>query len=200
MKYENPLCPLFAIYIHLPKLNVAGSIPVSRSKRISSFQLSASICAAFALHSHHQQATSPTDFFLAVDRPEAYFRLATAYWRFGSPRGYGWLIGDRLAVHSEFVHRRRVRSAHDEEVGPAHAGAPRIADDPAVDQSQFSEAGPSTVASLSRPHARRRAGVVAQRLLCHRCWRCRRRGPLGSGEVEKFEQIWLSGIAGSEMD
>jgi hypothetical protein len=31
MKYENPLCSLFAIYVHLPKLNVAGSIPVSRS-------------------------------------------------------------------------------------------------------------------------------------------------------------------------
>jgi hypothetical protein len=30
MKYENPLCSLFAIYVHLPKLNVAGSIPVSR--------------------------------------------------------------------------------------------------------------------------------------------------------------------------
>jgi hypothetical protein len=29
MKYENPLCSLFAIYVHLPKLNVAGSIPVS---------------------------------------------------------------------------------------------------------------------------------------------------------------------------
>ena len=28
MKYENPLCSLFAIYVHLPKLNVAGSIPV----------------------------------------------------------------------------------------------------------------------------------------------------------------------------
>ena len=31
IKYENPLCSLFAIYVHLPKLNVAGSIPVSRS-------------------------------------------------------------------------------------------------------------------------------------------------------------------------
>jgi hypothetical protein len=31
MKYQNPLCSLFAIYAHLPKLNVAGSIPVSRS-------------------------------------------------------------------------------------------------------------------------------------------------------------------------
>jgi hypothetical protein len=31
MKYENPLCSLFAIYVHLPKPNVAGSIPVSRS-------------------------------------------------------------------------------------------------------------------------------------------------------------------------
>jgi hypothetical protein len=31
MKYENPLCSLFAIYSLFPKLNVAGSIPVSRS-------------------------------------------------------------------------------------------------------------------------------------------------------------------------
>ena len=31
MECENPLCSLFAIYVHLPKLNVAGSIPVSRS-------------------------------------------------------------------------------------------------------------------------------------------------------------------------
>jgi hypothetical protein len=31
MENENPLCSLFAIYVHLPKLNVAGSIPVSRS-------------------------------------------------------------------------------------------------------------------------------------------------------------------------
>jgi len=31
MKYENPLSYLFAIYLHLPKLKVAGSIPVSRS-------------------------------------------------------------------------------------------------------------------------------------------------------------------------
>jgi hypothetical protein len=31
MKYENPLCSLFAIHAHLPKLNVAGSIPVSRA-------------------------------------------------------------------------------------------------------------------------------------------------------------------------
>ena len=30
MEYENPLCSLFAICLHLPKLNVAGSIPVSR--------------------------------------------------------------------------------------------------------------------------------------------------------------------------
>lgn len=30
MRHENPLCSLFAIYVHLPKLNVAGSIPVSR--------------------------------------------------------------------------------------------------------------------------------------------------------------------------
>ena len=30
MEYENPLCSLFAIYVHLPKLNVAGSIPVYR--------------------------------------------------------------------------------------------------------------------------------------------------------------------------
>ena len=34
-KYENPLCSLFAIYVHLPKLNVTGSIPVSRSKSIN---------------------------------------------------------------------------------------------------------------------------------------------------------------------
>ena len=31
MEYENPLCSLFAIYCQFPKLNVAGSIPVSRS-------------------------------------------------------------------------------------------------------------------------------------------------------------------------
>ena len=30
MKYENPLCSLFAIYAHLPKLKVAGSM-TSRS-------------------------------------------------------------------------------------------------------------------------------------------------------------------------
>ncbi|MGB8031382.1 MAG: hypothetical protein WCF30_17150 [Terracidiphilus sp.] len=35
MKYENPLCSLFAIYVHLPKLNVAGSIPVSPSGLLS---------------------------------------------------------------------------------------------------------------------------------------------------------------------
>ena len=28
MKYENPLWSLFAIYAHLPKLKVAGSIPI----------------------------------------------------------------------------------------------------------------------------------------------------------------------------
>jgi len=39
----------------LPKLNVAGSIPVSRSKRISSLQLPVSICAPFVLRLHHQQ-------------------------------------------------------------------------------------------------------------------------------------------------
>jgi hypothetical protein len=33
MEYENPLCSLFAIYVHLPKLNAAGSIPVSRSNK-----------------------------------------------------------------------------------------------------------------------------------------------------------------------
>jgi len=32
MKYQNSLCSLFAIQFQLPKLNVAGSIPVSRSK------------------------------------------------------------------------------------------------------------------------------------------------------------------------
>ena len=35
MEYENPLCFLFAIYAQFPKLNVAGSIPVSRSKKIN---------------------------------------------------------------------------------------------------------------------------------------------------------------------
>jgi hypothetical protein len=43
---------------HLPKLNVAGSIPVSRSKKISSLQLPVSICAPFVLRSHHQKAFS----------------------------------------------------------------------------------------------------------------------------------------------
>jgi hypothetical protein len=40
----------------LPKLNVAGSIPVSRSKRISSLHIPASICAPFVLRLHHQKA------------------------------------------------------------------------------------------------------------------------------------------------
>jgi hypothetical protein len=30
MKYENPLCSLFAIYAHLPKLNVAQRRSASR--------------------------------------------------------------------------------------------------------------------------------------------------------------------------
>jgi hypothetical protein len=38
----------------LPKLNVAGLIPVSRSKRISSLRLPVPICALFVLRSHHQ--------------------------------------------------------------------------------------------------------------------------------------------------
>jgi hypothetical protein len=38
MKYENPLCSLFAIYAHLPKLNVAGSIPVSRSIKMNNLR------------------------------------------------------------------------------------------------------------------------------------------------------------------
>ena len=39
----------------LPKLDVAGSSPVSRSKKINSLHTPVSICAPFVLHSHHQQ-------------------------------------------------------------------------------------------------------------------------------------------------
>ena|GEM_PF-4609061 len=35
MKYENPPCSLFSIYVQLPKLNVASSIPVSPSALLS---------------------------------------------------------------------------------------------------------------------------------------------------------------------
>ena len=47
----------------LPKLNVAGSIPVSRSIRISSLHIPASICAPFVLRLHHQKTL-----FKLVDR------------------------------------------------------------------------------------------------------------------------------------
>jgi hypothetical protein len=40
----------------LPKLNVAGSIPVSRSIRISSLHIPSSICAPFVLRLHYQQS------------------------------------------------------------------------------------------------------------------------------------------------
>jgi hypothetical protein len=39
MKYENPPCSLFSIYVQLPKLNVAGSIPVSRSIKSAVYEV-----------------------------------------------------------------------------------------------------------------------------------------------------------------
>jgi hypothetical protein len=39
----------------LPKLNVAGSIPVSRSKKINDLQYLTKLRAPFVLHSHHEQ-------------------------------------------------------------------------------------------------------------------------------------------------
>jgi hypothetical protein len=46
MKYENPLCSLFSIYVHLPKLNVAGSIPVSRSNFLR-FSFAHRVCRSY---------------------------------------------------------------------------------------------------------------------------------------------------------
>jgi hypothetical protein len=40
----------------LPKLDVAGSSPVSRSKKINSLHTPASPCAPFVLRLHHEQA------------------------------------------------------------------------------------------------------------------------------------------------
>ena len=40
----------------LPKLNVAGSIPVSRSIKINNLQNSLEDCAPFVLHLHHEHA------------------------------------------------------------------------------------------------------------------------------------------------
>jgi hypothetical protein len=39
MKYENPPCSLFSIHVQLPKLNVAGSIPVSRSIKSAVYEV-----------------------------------------------------------------------------------------------------------------------------------------------------------------
>jgi hypothetical protein len=32
MKYENPLCSLFAIHVHLPKLNVDPGLPLQENE------------------------------------------------------------------------------------------------------------------------------------------------------------------------
>ncbi len=44
-----------AVRRQLPKLDVAGSIPVSRSKKINNLQIPASPCAPFVLRLHDER-------------------------------------------------------------------------------------------------------------------------------------------------
>ncbi len=83
----------------LPKLDVAGSTPVSRSNFSTTCDSPAStLCSVCARFSHRRA------FLQLVDAQPVCFRLATAYRRFGNVEAMAKLIGDQLPIHTQRLH------------------------------------------------------------------------------------------------
>ena len=78
----------------LPKLNVAGSIPVSRSRRISTLRKTLKSCAPFVLHLHDLQAL-----FEMVDRHHSVFDRRRRVDVLTDIEAMAELVGNQLAVH-----------------------------------------------------------------------------------------------------
>ena len=54
-------CSLFTIHDQIPKLDVAGSTPVSRSNFFNDLHEPASLCAPFVLRLHHERGFQALD-------------------------------------------------------------------------------------------------------------------------------------------
>jgi hypothetical protein len=93
------LSHLFTIDAHIPKLDVAGSNPVSRSKRINSLQIPASPCAPFVLRLHHQQT-----FLQLVHNCQPAFDWRLRIHVLVDIEAMAKLIGDQLSIHPESLH------------------------------------------------------------------------------------------------
>jgi hypothetical protein len=82
----------------LPKLNVAGSIPVSRSNKISSLQFRTSIYAPLVLQLHHQER-----FLQLVNCRKPAFARRLCENVVADIEAVTELIGNQLAVPASFV-------------------------------------------------------------------------------------------------